>query len=58
MIEFQDVKLSYNNNLVADGMSFSMQFYEKIAILGSSGVGKPRSSSLSWVSRNLMAEGS
>ena len=40
MIEFQDVKLVFNNNPVADGLSFSIQFHEKIAILGSSGQGK------------------
>lgn len=40
MIEFQDVTLSYNENPVLDGMSFSIQFHEKIAILGSSGKGK------------------
>jgi phospholipid/cholesterol/gamma-HCH transport system ATP-binding protein len=40
MIEFQDIKLVYNGNPVADGLSFSMQFHEKIAILGSSGQGK------------------
>ena len=40
MIEFQDVKLSYNENPVIDGMSFSIQFHEKIAIMGSSGKGK------------------
>jgi phospholipid/cholesterol/gamma-HCH transport system ATP-binding protein len=40
MIEFQDVTLSYNDSPVANGMSFSIQFHEKIAILGSSGEGK------------------
>ena len=40
MIEFRDVTLSYNENPVLDGMSFSIQFHEKIAILGSSGKGK------------------
>jgi phospholipid/cholesterol/gamma-HCH transport system ATP-binding protein len=40
MIEFQDVTLSYSESPVIDRMSFSIQFYEKIAILGSSGKGK------------------
>jgi phospholipid/cholesterol/gamma-HCH transport system ATP-binding protein len=40
MIEFQDVTLSYSESPVIDGMSFSIQFHEKIAILGSSGKGK------------------
>jgi phospholipid/cholesterol/gamma-HCH transport system ATP-binding protein len=40
MIEFQKVTISYNEGPVIDGMSFSIQFHEKIAILGSSGKGK------------------
>lgn len=40
MIEFQDVILSYGNHIVLNRLSFSVRFYEKIAILGGSGGGK------------------
>jgi phospholipid/cholesterol/gamma-HCH transport system ATP-binding protein len=40
MIEFRDVKLAYNESPVLDGMSLTIPFHEKIAILGSSGEGK------------------
>jgi len=40
MIEFRNVRLSYNEHEVLDGISFTAEFYEKIAIIGASGVGK------------------
>ncbi len=40
MIEFINVSLAYNDRSVLQGLSFSAQFSEKIAILGSSGEGK------------------
>lgn len=40
MIEFRDVSLAYNHNIVLDKVSFSARLYEKIAILGGSGQGK------------------
>ena len=40
MIEFQNVSLAYNHNMVIDGLSFKARFYEKIAVLGGSGEGK------------------
>lgn len=40
MIEFHDVTLSYGNHVVLDKLSFKAQFYERIAIIGSSGEGK------------------
>jgi phospholipid/cholesterol/gamma-HCH transport system ATP-binding protein len=40
MIEFQDVTIVYNGRPVMDRVSFTAQFHEKIAILGSSGAGK------------------
>ncbi len=40
MIEFQNVVLAFNNNVVIDGLSFRARFYEKIAVLGGSGEGK------------------
>jgi phospholipid/cholesterol/gamma-HCH transport system ATP-binding protein len=40
MIEFRDVTLAYNESPVLDGMSLTIPFHEKIAILGSSGEGK------------------
>ncbi len=40
MIEFQDVRLTYNGNEVLQGVSFSASFHEKVAIIGASGVGK------------------
>jgi phospholipid/cholesterol/gamma-HCH transport system ATP-binding protein len=40
MIELQNVRLSYNTHQVLDGISFTANFYDKIAILGESGEGK------------------
>jgi phospholipid/cholesterol/gamma-HCH transport system ATP-binding protein len=40
MIEFQDVSLSYGNNIVLDRLSFIVRFYERVAVLGGSGEGK------------------
>jgi phospholipid/cholesterol/gamma-HCH transport system ATP-binding protein len=40
MIELRDIRLSYGENGVFDGLNFKAQFYEKIAILGGSGKGK------------------
>ncbi len=40
MIEFKDVRLSYNGHTVLDGISFTVRFHDKIAIIGASGVGK------------------
>jgi len=40
MIEFQDVKLAYSDNVVLDGLNFRASFHEKVAILGGSGMGK------------------
>ena len=40
MIEFQDVKLAYGDNVVLNGLNFRASFHEKVAILGGSGTGK------------------
>ena len=40
MIELQDLRLSYNQHRVLDGINFRAHFHEKIAILGESGEGK------------------
>lgn len=40
MIEFRDVSLSFGNHSVLNRLSFTAQFYEKIAVLGGSGEGK------------------
>ncbi|RJQ47050.1 MAG: ATP-binding cassette domain-containing protein [Nitrospiraceae bacterium] len=40
MIEFKDVSLAYEDNIVLDKVSFMVQFHEKVAILGVSGEGK------------------
>lgn len=40
MIEFRDVGLAYNNHVILEGLSFSADFHERIAILGGSGTGK------------------
>jgi phospholipid/cholesterol/gamma-HCH transport system ATP-binding protein len=40
MIELQDIKLAYGKNMVFDGLNFTAEFHEKIAILGGSGMGK------------------
>jgi phospholipid/cholesterol/gamma-HCH transport system ATP-binding protein len=40
MIQFQNVILTYNGKPVLNGMSFTAQFHEKIAIMGASGEGK------------------
>lgn len=40
MIEFREVSLAYNHNIVLDKVSFSARLHEKIAILGGSGQGK------------------
>lgn len=40
MIEFQNVKLSFDHHPVLNGISFVAHFYEKIAIIGRSGEGK------------------
>lgn len=40
MIEFQDVRLSYNDQAVLNGVSFAARLHEKIAIIGPSGEGK------------------
>ena len=40
MIAFQEVRLSFNEHVVLDGVSFTARFHEKIAILGASGEGK------------------
>lgn len=40
MIEFANVSLSFNDNVVLDNVSFSARFHERIAILGGSGMGK------------------
>ncbi len=40
MIQFENVTLGYNNNVVLNNVSFSAGFHEKIAILGGSGGGK------------------
>jgi phospholipid/cholesterol/gamma-HCH transport system ATP-binding protein len=40
MIEFQDIKLVYGNNVVLNGLNFRASFHEKVAILGGSGMGK------------------
>jgi phospholipid/cholesterol/gamma-HCH transport system ATP-binding protein len=40
MIEFQNVKLAFDNNVVLNGVSFKADFHEKIAVLGGSGEGK------------------
>ncbi|NOX21135.1 MAG: ATP-binding cassette domain-containing protein [Nitrospirae bacterium] len=40
MIVFEDVSLSFGDHVVLDRVSFSANFYEKIAILGGSGAGK------------------
>jgi|Deesub1362A_J573_1020465.scaffolds.fasta_scaffold00289_39 phospholipid/cholesterol/gamma-HCH transport system ATP-binding protein len=40
MIEFRDVVLSYGDHVVLDRLSFRINFYERVAILGGSGEGK------------------
>jgi phospholipid/cholesterol/gamma-HCH transport system ATP-binding protein len=40
MIELQDVRLTYDQHRVLDGIGFQANFFEKIAILGESGEGK------------------
>ncbi len=40
MIEFQGVSLVYGKNVILNSVSFRAEFYERIAILGGSGVGK------------------
>jgi phospholipid/cholesterol/gamma-HCH transport system ATP-binding protein len=40
MIEFQNVSLTYNDNVVLNDVSFKALFHERIAILGGSGEGK------------------
>ena len=40
MIVFEDVSLSFGDHMVLDRVSFRVNFYEKIAILGGSGAGK------------------
>jgi phospholipid/cholesterol/gamma-HCH transport system ATP-binding protein len=40
VIELRDIKLAYGKNVVFDGLNFSAEFHEKIAILGGSGKGK------------------
>ena len=40
MIEFQDVSLVYGDHVVLDGVSFTAEFYDRIAVLGGSGEGK------------------
>ena len=40
MIEFKDIKLAYGKKVVFDGLNFTAEFHEKIAILGGSGRGK------------------
>jgi phospholipid/cholesterol/gamma-HCH transport system ATP-binding protein len=40
VIEFRDVGLAFNNHVVLEGLSFSADFHERIAILGGSGTGK------------------
>lgn len=40
MIKFENIKLAYRENVVFDGLNFSAEFHEKIAILGGSGMGK------------------
>lgn len=40
MIEFRDVTLSFGDHVVLDRISFSIRFFEKVAILGGSGEGK------------------
>jgi len=40
MIEFRDVTLSYGSRTVLDGLSFSAEFHERIAVLGGSGGGR------------------
>lgn len=40
MIEFQNVTLAYNDNVVLNNLSFTARFHERIAILGGSGGGK------------------
>lgn len=40
MIEFQEVTLAYNSNRVLDRVSFTAQFWDRLAFLGGSGEGK------------------
>jgi len=40
MIQFKDVVLSYGRHVVLNGLSFCVNFYERVAILGGSGEGK------------------
>ncbi len=40
MIEFNNVSLSYGENVVLNNVSFKADFHEKIAVLGGSGEGK------------------
>ncbi len=40
MIRFENVSLAFGNRVVLNSVSFTAEFYEKIAILGGSGVGK------------------
>jgi phospholipid/cholesterol/gamma-HCH transport system ATP-binding protein len=40
MIRFEGVSFSYGHRFVLDGVSFSIQAHERVAILGESGVGK------------------
>jgi phospholipid/cholesterol/gamma-HCH transport system ATP-binding protein len=40
MIEFRNVSLAFNHNVVLENVSFRTRFHEKIAILGGSGQGK------------------
>ena len=40
MIEVENISLAYNNHRVLNGISFTAQFWERIAILGGSGEGK------------------
>jgi len=40
MIELKDIRLSYGENAVFNGLNFAAEFHEKIAILGGSGRGK------------------
>jgi phospholipid/cholesterol/gamma-HCH transport system ATP-binding protein len=40
MIEFRDVVLSYGSHIVLNRLSFSINFHERVAILGGSGEGK------------------
>ncbi len=40
MIEFQNVTLAFNDNVVLNDVSFKARFHERIAVLGGSGEGK------------------